>query len=85
APRRFDLVVGADGMHSTVRRLVFGPERQFVSDLGLYGATVPLAPDAIEDPSEMTMLTAPNRMLVLHPSRTTPLAIFTFRAAQPAP
>ena len=35
APRRFDLVVGADGMHSTVRRLVFGPERQFSSDLGL--------------------------------------------------
>ncbi|SED89988.1 2-polyprenyl-6-methoxyphenol hydroxylase [Streptomyces misionensis] len=85
APRRFDLVVGADGMHSTVRRLVFGPERQFASDLGLYGATVPLEPDAIEDPTEMTMLTVPNRMLVLHPSRTTPLAIFTFRAAQPAP
>ncbi|MGK3104068.1 FAD-dependent monooxygenase, partial [Streptomyces mordarskii] len=82
APRRFDLIVGADGMHSTVRRLVFGPERQFASDLGLYGATVPLEPDAIEDPNEMTMLTAPNRMLVLHPSRTTPLAIFTFRAAQ---
>ncbi|MFF5105588.1 FAD-dependent monooxygenase [Streptomyces sp. NPDC000134] len=85
APRRFDLVVGADGMHSTVRRLVFGPERQFASDLGLYGATVPLKPDAVEDPSEMTMLTVPNRMLVVHPSRTTPLAIFTFRAARLAP
>lgn len=33
----------------------------------------------------MTMLTAPNRMLVVHPSRTTPLAIFTFRTARPAP
>jgi 2-polyprenyl-6-methoxyphenol hydroxylase-like FAD-dependent oxidoreductase len=85
APRRFDLVVGADGMHSAVRRLVFGPERQFVSDLGLSSATVPLEPDAVEDPSEMTMLSTPNRMLVVHPSRTTPLAIFTFRAARPAP
>ncbi|WP_433653927.1 FAD-dependent oxidoreductase [Nocardia sp. CA-128927] len=85
APRRFDLVVGSDGMHSTTRRPVFGPERQFVRDLGLYGATVPLEPDAIDDPSELTMLTVPNRMLVVHPSRTTPLAIFTFRAAQPAP
>ncbi len=85
APRRFDLVVGADGMHSTVRRLVFGPERQFVSNLGLYGATVPLEPDAVEDPSEMTMLSVPNRMLVVHLSRTTPLAIFTFRAARSVP
>ena len=85
APRRFDLVVGTDGMHSTIRRLVFGPERQFVSDLGLYGATVPLTPDAIDDPSELTMLTVPNRMLIVHPSRTTPLAIFTFRSARPAP
>ncbi|GAA1948417.1 FAD-dependent monooxygenase [Amycolatopsis minnesotensis] len=84
APRRFDLVAGTDGMHSTLRRLVFGPERQFVSDLGLYGATVPLEPDAVGDPSELTMLTVPNRMLVVHPSRTTPLAIFTFRAARPA-
>lgn len=61
------------------------PERQFARDLGLYGATVPLDPDAVEDPSEMTMLTVPKRMLVLHPSRTTQLEIFTFRAAQPAP
>jgi 2-polyprenyl-6-methoxyphenol hydroxylase-like FAD-dependent oxidoreductase len=27
--RRFDLVVGADGLHSNVRRLVFGDEAQF--------------------------------------------------------
>ncbi|SOD63008.1 2-polyprenyl-6-methoxyphenol hydroxylase [Streptomyces zhaozhouensis] len=85
APRRFDLVVGADGAHSTVRRLVFGPEQRFTRHLGLYGATVPLEPDAVEDPSEMTMLTAPNRMLVVHPSRKTPLAIFTFRTAPLAP
>ena len=24
--RRFDLVIGADGLHSNVRRLVFGPQ-----------------------------------------------------------
>ena len=28
--RRFDLVIGADGMHSNVRRLAFGPEEQFL-------------------------------------------------------
>ncbi|RSM51474.1 FAD-dependent oxidoreductase, partial [Amycolatopsis sp. WAC 01376] len=30
APRRFDLVFGADGIHSTVRRLAFGPETDYV-------------------------------------------------------
>ncbi|MFF4128604.1 FAD-dependent monooxygenase [Microbispora rosea] len=34
APRTFDLVVGADGLHSTVRALTFGEESQFVHDLG---------------------------------------------------
>ncbi|MFG1942758.1 FAD-dependent monooxygenase [Nonomuraea sp. NPDC048826] len=36
APRTFDLVVGADGLHSTVRRLAFGPEERFVHHLGTY-------------------------------------------------
>jgi 2-polyprenyl-6-methoxyphenol hydroxylase-like FAD-dependent oxidoreductase len=35
ARRDFDLVVGADGLHSGVRRLVFGPEAQFERYLGL--------------------------------------------------
>jgi 2-polyprenyl-6-methoxyphenol hydroxylase-like FAD-dependent oxidoreductase len=34
--RRFDLVVGADGVHSRVRRLAFGPEEEFVQHLGGY-------------------------------------------------
>ncbi|MGW4475023.1 FAD-dependent monooxygenase [Nonomuraea sp. NPDC004354] len=38
APRVFDLVVGADGLHSNVRRLAFGPEEQFVHHLGTYVA-----------------------------------------------
>lgn len=33
-----DLVVGADGPHSVVRRLTFGPEEQFVKPLGGYHA-----------------------------------------------
>jgi 2-polyprenyl-6-methoxyphenol hydroxylase-like FAD-dependent oxidoreductase len=35
AVRDFDLVVGADGLHSKVRRLVFGPDEQFEKYLGL--------------------------------------------------
>ncbi|TDW24290.1 FAD-dependent monooxygenase [Kribbella kalugense] len=34
----FDLVVGADGVHSTVRSLAFGPEREFAHYLGMMGA-----------------------------------------------
>lgn len=33
--RDFDLVVGADGLHSRVRSLVFGPENQFERYLGI--------------------------------------------------
>ncbi|MGC7093346.1 FAD-dependent monooxygenase [Amycolatopsis lurida] len=36
--RTFDLVIGADGLHSNVRRLAFGPEERFVSHLGYYVA-----------------------------------------------
>ncbi|MEE2854628.1 MAG: FAD-binding protein [Actinomycetota bacterium] len=43
APRSFDLVIGADGLHSNVRRLVFGPEENFIERLGTHAAifTVP--------------------------------------------
>ncbi len=34
APRTVDLVIGADGLHSGVRRLAFGPEERFVRHLG---------------------------------------------------
>ncbi|GAA2117021.1 FAD-dependent monooxygenase [Kitasatospora saccharophila] len=37
-PRRFDLVVGADGLHSVTRRLAFGPEREHFVPLGGYTA-----------------------------------------------
>jgi 2-polyprenyl-6-methoxyphenol hydroxylase-like FAD-dependent oxidoreductase len=36
AARRFDLVVGADGSHSTVRALAFGPEAECARQLGCY-------------------------------------------------
>jgi 2-polyprenyl-6-methoxyphenol hydroxylase-like FAD-dependent oxidoreductase len=35
-PRTFDLVVGADGLHSRVRALAFGEESRFLRHLGYY-------------------------------------------------
>jgi 2-polyprenyl-6-methoxyphenol hydroxylase-like FAD-dependent oxidoreductase len=34
--REFDCVIGADGLHSNVRRIAFGEESRFLRDLGLY-------------------------------------------------
>jgi 2-polyprenyl-6-methoxyphenol hydroxylase-like FAD-dependent oxidoreductase len=41
--RSFDLVIGADGLHSNVRGLIFGPEDLFIRRLGTFAAifTVP--------------------------------------------
>ncbi|MCX5613627.1 FAD-dependent monooxygenase [Streptomyces sp. NBC_00047] len=44
-PRTFDLVIGADGLHSNVRRLAFGPEADHVTHLGYYAATWSLPND----------------------------------------
>jgi 2-polyprenyl-6-methoxyphenol hydroxylase-like FAD-dependent oxidoreductase len=36
--RDFDILVGADGLHSNVRRLAFGPQERFETPLGYYVA-----------------------------------------------
>ncbi|TRX43063.1 FAD-dependent monooxygenase [Flavobacterium restrictum] len=43
APQRFDLVIGADGLRSNVRKMVFSPDEQFIRYLGYYVAifTIP--------------------------------------------
>ena len=38
----FDLLIGADGVHSNTRRLVFGPDSDFEHYMGLYIACYPL-------------------------------------------
>ena len=66
---RYDIVVGADGVHSAVRALAFGPDSQFVHGLGGYTAyfTVP-------DPGDLEnwflMFNAPGRRVAgLRPER----------------
>lgn len=76
-PRRFDLVIGADGLHSRVRRLAFGPDSEFVRHAGLYVASLPL-PASIDPGRDIVSLHAPAKAVVLHPSRDRPIALCIF-------
>jgi len=78
APRRFDLVIGADGLHSATRRLAFGPESDFVRHQGMYVATVQLHAPA-ERKQDVVIYNAPGRMVAIHPVRGRALAAFIFR------
>ena len=62
-PRRFDLVIGADGAHSGVRALAFGPEADYVKHLGVYVATLPLDGDTGTD---LVMYNTPGRAVAIH-------------------
>src|SRR5690606_13888542 len=68
APRRFDLVIGADGLHSNVRRLVFGEERRFARFIGAYLAVLSL-PNYLELRDRMLMFTDVGRIAALYSAR----------------
>ncbi|MFF4646820.1 FAD-dependent monooxygenase [Streptomyces sp. NPDC001389] len=68
APRRFDLVVGADGMHSRTRSLVFGPEERFVRHLGVYCAVFTTANHLGLDHTGHAYLT-PGRLVSMYSAR----------------
>lgn len=71
---RADLVVGADGPHSAVRRLAFGPEERFVRPLGGYHAWF-TAPDTVGLDGWFLMYQAPGgRNASMRPSHDPALA-----------
>src|SRR5262249_23597042 len=75
APAHFDLVVGADGLHSTVRRLAFGPESEFVRHMGMFVATLQVD-RLIADDRSVAMVNLPGRALAVHPTTGIPMAAF---------
>ncbi|MFC9297008.1 FAD-dependent monooxygenase [Streptomyces sp. NPDC057011] len=82
-PRTFDLVIGADGLHSNVRRLAFGPESDHVTHLGHYAATWTLpAPTPNPHPSTPTTgstgYNTPGRLVSISASRTDPTRAAAF-------
>ncbi|WP_030513054.1 FAD-dependent oxidoreductase [Nocardia sp. NRRL WC-3656] len=75
----YDYVLGADGLHSAVRRLTFGDDREFVRHMGIYIATVPVTRSASE--IEVVMYNSPGRSISVHPAGGRPIAAFMFRRA----
>ena len=78
--RRFDLVIGADGLHSRVRKLVFGPQDRFEKDLGYRVAAFETAGYRPRDELVYIVHGAPGRQVgrfTLHDDRTLFLFIFT--------
>jgi 2-polyprenyl-6-methoxyphenol hydroxylase-like FAD-dependent oxidoreductase len=63
APRRFDLVVGADGLHSGVRALAFGPEEDYLRRFDAY-ISISTVPNSFElDRWELLHSAAPGKMV----------------------
>ncbi|TMR16100.1 hypothetical protein ETD86_25870 [Nonomuraea turkmeniaca] len=81
ASRRFDLVVGADGLHSTVRRLAFGPESGSVRHMGHYFAFAK-ADAALAEDRCVTMYNLPGKMAGVYRSgnHAQARAYFIFRS-----
>src|SRR5689334_19639951 len=81
--RRFDLVVGADGLHSALRAMVFGPREQYVRHLGLVLAFYSV-PNEFGLDRWLLQYNEPPRSALLRPigDATRAMAMFSFAAAE---
>ena len=62
-PQTFDLVIGADGLHSAVRRLCFGEETRFERFLGYYVAAFTAQGYRFRDPDAYVTYGEPGRQI----------------------
>ena len=79
AAARFDLVVGADGLHSLTRRLALGPEADYLRHLGFYIALTNL-PDHAGAERRSPLLNWPGHMIGITRYNDTALGVMTFRS-----
>ncbi|MEU6720070.1 FAD-dependent monooxygenase [Nonomuraea sp. NPDC046802] len=79
-PATFDLVIGADGLHSNVRRLVFGPEEHYTHWIGAYLA-VASVPNYLGLDGRMEVVTGIGRLAGIYGAAHLPdaRAVFLFR------
>jgi len=76
--RTFDLLVGADGLHSNVRNLTFGSETQFAKYFGYYTCSFTIDNFAYEG-GAFPMYNVPNKQVAIYSSnenKTTTFFIF---------
>lgn len=86
--RRFDLVVGADGLHSGVRRLAFGRQSQYEKRLGYVVAAFDAENYPRRDDGIYVMYGEPGRMIgrvTLRDNKTLFLFVFAHEAGPHAP
>lgn len=77
--RTFDLLVGADGLHSNVRNMIFGKESQFEIFLGYYTSSFTIKNFSFKDKG-FSMFNVPNKQVAIYSSgenETTTFFIFT--------
>lgn len=77
---RYDVVIGADGQHSAVRRLVFGPDAECLAHLGVYFALAALPGGAQTDCANV-IFNVPGRMAGCFRYAEKSVAVFQFRSA----
>jgi 2-polyprenyl-6-methoxyphenol hydroxylase-like FAD-dependent oxidoreductase len=78
--QRYDIVVGADGMHSATRGLTFGPEDRYLRHLGFYVALADLPGQAQPD-RRNPMYNFPDHMIGIATYRDKALGVFMFRSS----
>lgn len=76
---RYDLVLGADGQHSVVRDLVFGPEEEHLRHLGVYIALAAL-PEETRPEGTNSIHNVPGRLAGTFWYKDRAVAVFQFRS-----
>ena len=67
--RSFDLLVGADGVRSGIRRLAFGRDEEFVRPVGFY-AGIYSTPNSIGLDAWQLVFNTPERGIIVYPDRS---------------
>ena len=85
AVERVDLLVGADGVRSTVRGLVFGPEAAFRQDFDhvVVSAVLPRLPTGLAEGDYVVLAEAGRTAHLMAVRGHRPVVFFTYRADRP--